>query len=313
MIFNEVLSTYLGWCPRFNVTQSKSTNPLTYLSFIGKAVVITFLTVWGLYNISMYYGIPDFLNLLKNGISIPQFWVNFIQNVFMVISGGITLLLVVDYSISKHVNVRHRAELSGLLVSQAVVWFLAPFYEISMYLSGGGIGQVETHIPLQLATFIPEAILFVYLAYRILSDKPALTRKTFIVLFIIFLGYFVMTINPFGHWNTDLVGAVSIALVELVYGGAAIFCFKVYLNLRIRNSYELTFPISLRVLVFLYGLINSGLLGFLLTRDAGYLLWRPGDIIIALYALYTVGLMAVAFLPVIFRVGENPATPERKL
>ena len=53
MIFNEILNTYLGWYPRFYLVHVRATKPLTYLSFIGKATLMTILPIRGLYNISM--------------------------------------------------------------------------------------------------------------------------------------------------------------------------------------------------------------------------------------------------------------------
>ena len=307
MIFSEILNTYFGWCPRFTPTPVRSTmNPLTSLSTIGKATLITLLTAWGLYNLTNYEGIPNFLNLLKNGFSIPQFWVLFLQNIFGVISGAIIIVLLVDYIISGKIHFRHRVELSGLLLTQAAVWFLAPFYEVTMYLSGGGIGQVETRIPLELFTFILEAVLLGYLAYRILSNKAVLTKNSFLLLSLVFLGWFIMTINPLGRfpWNQDLLGWATIGLLELVYGVASIFCFRNYLRLRRSSGYDLDLPPYIRAMLFVYGFVSSGLFGFAVTWDTGNLfMLLSWDLL--LYFVFFVGVIVSAFFPFRFRVGEN--------
>jgi hypothetical protein len=246
--------------------------------------------------------------MLKNGFSIPQFWVLFIQSIFGVISGAIILALLVDFIISGSVKFRHRVELSGLLAAQAIYWGLTPFYDIAMYLSGGGIGQVETRIPLELATFIPEAILLSYLAYRILKNKPILTKNTFLMFIIVFLGWFIMTINPFGRFssNQDLLGWSTIGLLEIVYGVAAIFCIRIYLNLRRNIGFDLDLPIYVRVTLFIYGLVSSGLFAFLVTQNTDYL-FMLFNWALLLHFVFHIGLMVASFLPLRFRVGENPS------
>jgi hypothetical protein len=55
MIFDDVLMTYFGWCPKFNVPLLKSAqNPIAYLSLISKVMLVTFLAAWGLRNVASY-------------------------------------------------------------------------------------------------------------------------------------------------------------------------------------------------------------------------------------------------------------------
>jgi len=310
MIFNEILHTYLGWCPRFNENIIRSTqNPLPYLSTIGKAVIVALLAAWGLNSLGSYQAILSYIDMI-NYIQLPQFTALFLGNIINIISGVVILVFLVDFIASKRVLRRHRIELSIFLVSQALFWFVAPFFDVEIYLSGFG-GELLASVLFELIMFTFVALFFGYLAYRILSNKAVLGKNSFLLLSIVLAFWFVMTISPFGPYlSQDLLGWVSIGLRELVYGVAAIFCLSVYFKLRGSEGYEVDLPIVVRAVVFIYGFLSSGLFAFLATGNATFLYFNQ-DLSLLLRFVFYLGLMAVSFLPLRFKVGEyTPDIPE---
>jgi hypothetical protein len=307
MIFFDVLSAYLGWCPRLNANPIKVTpSPFSYLSTIGKAVTILFLASWGLSNLGNYRGIFTYLET-KDMLVLPQFTVLFVNNLIRLASGIIILVLLTDFIISRRVLRRHRLELSTLLISQALFWFVAPLYDVAKLLSGLGGRSVEL-LPFTLLQSMFEAVLFAYLAYRLLSNKIFFGKNMFLLMSLVFSSLFVITINPaYLSWSQDLLGWLVIGLIEMVYVVAAAFCFGVYLKLRRSGGYELALPLVTRVMIFIYGFVYSGLFTFLLTNNSQFL---TGDIVSSLGFFFYLGLIAVSFLPLRFRVGENSIAQE---
>ena len=95
---------------------------------------------------------------------------------------------------------------------------------------------------------------------------------------------------------------------SFVYLVAAVFCFKVYLDLRKTSSFELFPPKYIRGIVVLWSLSSLGV-----AYDVLY--WNFSGLLssnVFVYAFY-LGLIAASFLPLRFKVGENVHdTPELK-
>jgi hypothetical protein len=321
MIFNEIFSTYFGWCPRYDENLMKSTpSPIPNLSTMGKAVIAILLGSWGLFSILIYTGNLLLSEALQYGFYRPDIAVLFIQTILSIFSGIAVIVLLIDYSISKEVLGRHRLELFGLLASQALLWFVTPFHLLlsSTYMSGIGIGQLELLIYSDFATFISEALLFGYLAYRVLSKKTIFGRNMFLLAFLMFAAPFAIGAHYMYYYSTrvDLLGLVNTGLQVLGEGVAAIFCLSVYAKLRRKPSFELTLPSYVRAMVFIEGFVCSGLLYFLVTWDAKYLLLINGNVgglAYSAYFFFFLGLMAASFLQLRFRVGEDIQTiPETR-
>ena len=304
MIFSDILNTYFGWCPRLQMKSERIvTNPLTYLSTIGQVAVIALLSAWGLYNAGSYQSIIAYLSY-GDLILIPQYSALLLSNLVRLVSGIILLVLITDFIVSRKVLRRHRLELSSFFVSQAFFWFVAPFFEVIMYLQGGG-GQLAERLPFVLVWNMIESVFFGYLAYRIINNKSLLGKSAFILMSFLFASIFAITINPaYIRWPQELLGWSVIGLRELVYAVAAAFCISIYLKLRRSSGYELALPPIIRAMIFIYGFLSTGLFTFLITRNTDYL-FMTGSLVSSLDFIFYLGLMGVAFLPLRFRIGEN--------
>jgi hypothetical protein len=313
MIFSEILNTYFGWCPRFDSKLTRaSPSFISSLSTVGKVVMGTILASWGLWSIGIYSGRDELLQAIQRGFLTPYIATLFILNITSVISGVALLVLLADYTISRRVLKRHGLELFILLASQAFLWFFTPFPVVLTYLSGF-MAQSEalTLIFSLFVTSIPEAILFGYLAYRIHSNKIIFGKNSFLLMFSVFAATFILVINPFHLYSVqmDLLGWVNTWLFEFVYGVAAVFCLSVYMKLRRETDFEVALPLYLRTIIFVYGLVHSGIFSFLVTMDAKYLYFNGGTVA-SLYFVSFLGLMGVSFLPLRFRTGARWPVPK---
>ena len=312
MTIREVFSAIFGWCPRYDEKMTRSIPaPIVDLSTIGKIVISILLASWGLFSILIYYGNPVVSEAIAYGVFQPQTVLYIILTILSATSGVMLLTLLADFVISQMILRRHKLELFIVLSSQALIWLVAPFEFVIMYLVGNKINGIESIIINQFSLCIPEALLFSYLAYRVLSDKPILGGKSFLFLFFVFLVPFTRTVDPSYIFTAQqsLLEMVNRGMFTLVYGVAALFCINVYVKSRGKTEFEMSLPLYARVIVFIYGLVHSGIFSFLATGEARYFLFVSGNAPILAYwpyFVYFLGLMAASFLPLRFRVGEKP-------
>ncbi len=321
MIFREVARRYLGWCPRFETRFILTrADPLSY-STLAKAMIITFMAAWGIQNTFSYIFIPITLRQNRFYLLDPSTVAYVLILCMRVISGVLLLALLVDYVISKRVLMRHKLELSTLLILQALIWFLGPiavtppFSDPLSYLS-------DWVYPVGL-TSLAQSVFLVYLAYRLLRDRSMLGKNSFLLLSIVFITMILTPIAlrllpPTGLRSTvpvtimlDWGDVEYLALNALLYGIPAAFCLRVYLTLRRRTSFELSLPWYIRGVVVAWSLFQLGVLRLLVTGSLSALnlpsrYSTPVDYLaFAVGTLLYLGLIGASLLPPRLRVGES--------
>jgi len=324
MIFSEILNTYFGWCPRYNVNTPETTsNPIQNLSAIVKIAAITILGAYGIYNLFIYQrAISSFWSQIQLGLSLgipdPQLIAFLLTLISKAVSGAILIILLADFIASRSILKRHRIELSALLITQAIYWLLAPV-GLTQELTDWGSYAVEWLYSLG-ALGIIQAVLLLFMTYRLLSNRVVLGRNTFLLLsallFVSMIYPFAIVLRPispmrstqniFTIWDWRYLAERGVE--SFVYLVAAVFCFKVYLDLRKTSDFELSLPKYIRGIVVLWSLYSLGV-----AYDVLY--WNFSGLLslnVFVYAFF-LGLIAVSFLPLRFRVGENVHdTPEIK-
>jgi len=314
MTFRDVARRYLGWCPGFNTDPTRTIPiPISSLSNLDKVIVAITLASWGLFSIFLYTDNPILYDTIRYGANQSQAVLYTIQAFLSVASGTTLFVLLVDFVITQRVLRRHRLELFTILSFQALNWFVTPFDLILRHIEGTYIGNIETLIMYNFAFNISEALLFGYLAYRVISNKSILSRNLFPLLSMVFAVPVILEIGTLYLFSVsqDPLGWMNRGLFLLVYLFAAIYCLNIYVKSRGKTGYDLTLPIYARAMVFLYGLTHSGVFSFLLTGEAKYLLFISGNtgrLVYLPYFVFFLGLMAVSFMPLKFRVGEITST-----
>ncbi len=331
MIFSEILNTYFGWCPRYNSKTSQATlNPLTSLSTIGKVAILTLLGAWGIYN--LYAGqmiIPYYLKqvrlLLSLGLVDSQLIGYLLSVVARAASAAILIVLLVDFIASRRILRRHRIELSALLITQAMYWLLVPI-GLTDILTDWGMYVLDWWYSLGLLGLV-QAIFLIYMAYRLLSNRNVLSRNTFILLSVVFVASLLLpwvtflrpvslvrstqqiVILPDWENLVDFGLGTGLFIDTFVYLVAAIFCFRIYLDLRRAHSFELSLPRYVRGIIVLWSLSSLGVARIILNGNFNGL-FSLNFAGVLNYALF-IGIIVAAFLPLRFKIGENvPDTPE---
>jgi len=333
MIFFEILNTYFGWCPRYNFNTPQTTpNPIISLSTIGKVAILTLLGAWGAINLyASQIMIPIYLNqvrlLLSLGLTDPQLIGYLLTLVAQAASAAILIVLLADFIVSRRILRRHRIELSALLITEAMYWLLLPI-GLTNILTDWGMYVLDWWYSLGLLGIV-QAIFLLYMAYRLLSNRNVLSRNTFILLSVVFIASSIVPwfifLRPvsimrstqqifiFPDWeNLVEVGIFTgLFLYSFVYLVAAIFCFRVYRDLRRTRSFELSLPKYVRGIIVLWSLSSLGVARIILNGNVSALFsWNIFAILN--YALY-IGIIVAALLPMRFKVGENVLdTPELK-
>jgi hypothetical protein len=172
-----------------------------------------------------------------------------------------------------------------------------------------------------------QAIFLLYLAYRLLSNRNLLSRNTFILLSVVFIASMLLPWITFLRPDSLIRSTQQIVIIPdwqsmvniglgtgifpdtFVYLVAAIFCFRVYLDLRRIRSFELSLPKYVRGITVLWSLSSLGVARFIINGNVNGL-FSLNFAGILNYALY-LGIIVAALLPMRFKVGENvPDTPE---
>ena len=325
MIFSEILNTYFGWCPRYNTNAPQTTpNPLMYLSTIGKVAILTLLGAWGVYNLYVsQIMIPSYLSqvrlLLNLGLIDPQAIGYLLSLVAKAASGAILIVLLADFILSQRILRRHRIEISALLITQAIYWLLVPI-GLTDLLTDWGMYIQDWWYSLGLLGIV-QAVFLLYMAYRFLFNVNVLSRNTFILLSVVFVVSALLPwdifLRPFSLFRStqqifvllDWQNLVDYGLFTglfidtFVYLVAAIFCFRVYVNLRRTYIFELSLPKYVRGVIILWALSSLGIARVILNGNISTLLSFNFSGILN-YALY-LGIILVALSPMRFKVGEN--------
>ncbi len=317
MKINDIISTYFGWCPRFDVNLTRSTIlPVTNLSTVGRVVIATILASWGLFSI-LAYGNSYTLEMLKYSAYSLQAAVYTIIAMLSTVSGMTLLVLLGDYTRSRSMIPRHRRELFIVLLSQAAYWLLAPLNIIMTYLAGTQIDQAATLIFNDIVISIPQALLFGYLTNRVRKGRGMLDGNAFLLITLALAAPFASALPYYlSSSRLDALALMNAGLWLFAYLVGAIFCLGVYLKSRGRTGFELTLPLYARLMIFIYALRNSGIFTFLLTGQAEYLLFISGNtcpISYKPYFVFFLGLMIAAFMPISLRVGEPNLAPEGRI
>jgi hypothetical protein len=311
MSLQHIVKKYLGWCPRLDVFSTRSTLlPITNLSRVEKVVIAAILASWGLFSTLIYLGTPGTLDTLQYAAHYPPAAVSVVLTVLSVASGIMLLALLADYTVTRRVVKRHKYELISILFAQALYSLFTPLNVVSPYLAGVPMDQVKILLANNLASSIPQALLFGYLAYRIVSNRGILSRNTFLMLSIAFAAPIAVTVGTsyLSTGSRDLLGWMNTGLFLLAYSTGAIFCLSVYLRTSGETTHDLSLPLYARAAIFIYGIAHSGIFSYLFTGEAKYLLFISGNTGILAYAPYFVfflGLMIASLFPLKLRIGEE--------
>jgi hypothetical protein len=239
----------------------------------------------------------------------PSATVSAVLTILSTASGITALILLADYAVTQRPLKRHRHELTIVLLCQAIYWLFTPLNIIQSYLAGMPMDQVKVILVNHIASSIPQAFLFGYLAYRVISSRGILSRNTFLLMFIALAAPIAAMVGTFNlSTSRDLFGWMNTGLFVFAYSVGAIFCLSVYLKTRGEGIHDLALPLYARAAIFIYGITYSGIFGYLVTGEARHLLFINGNTRMPAYAPYFVfflGLMIASLLPIKLRIGEE--------
>jgi hypothetical protein len=248
----DVMRKYLGWCPRFE-PRINSLPTYTNLSMSGRVAFTAILLLTGFMSIMWtLIGVSNWIkNLYLGFLGYP--FVNFLLEL---ISGIILTVLTIDFVATRTVLRRHKLELLGYVATSVVQTAYWLSFNVLAYLSG----NPAAFPGVQELRYLGFIVLGLYVGYKLLANKKVLVKNTFLFLSVFFTGCLLNEVeSTLRSWNITTsslpldVFRVDIILIDVVFGAAAIFFLKTYLELRRRPMFEVATPVYVRGIFLIYG------------------------------------------------------------